>query len=179
MGKGVFGAWRTRHRIGSSTVSLSDKMDASESTSAGHIYRADQGNMPKVNSKILRQKFQAVASRLTRCGRGRAGWGFGKIGSDARRHLDTKQKAVFGRCWHEYEKVEAKERQKGGQGGVLLVETFPQGNGKSRDKAGCLSVLLTTGIWLVVVAAIEFCCQERSVATCCHFGMKVSAKRCN
>ena len=54
----------------------------------------------------------------------------------ARRHLDTKQKAVFGLVWSEYEKVEAKERQKGGQGGVLLPETFPEAKGDSRDKAG-------------------------------------------
>ena len=38
--------------------------------------------------------------------------------------------------WSEYEKVEAKERQKGGQGGVLLPETFPEAKGDSRDKAG-------------------------------------------
>jgi len=44
--------------------------------------------------------------------------------------------------------------------------------------SGCLSVLLTTGMWLVV-AEIEFCCQERSVTTCDHFGVKVSANQCN
>ncbi len=47
LGKGVFDAWRTRHRIGSNTVSLSDKMDASESTSAGHIYRWVKATCPK------------------------------------------------------------------------------------------------------------------------------------
>jgi protein gp37 len=57
----------------------------------------------------------------------------------ARRHLDTKQKAIFGRCWHEYEKVAAKERQAHGQTapGKTLPETLPEApKGDSRDKAG-------------------------------------------
>ena len=84
LGKGVFDAWRTRHRIGSSTVRLSDKMDASESTSAGDTYRADQGNMPKVNSKILRQKFSesGMLANLVPIAAVRGG-GLEKIGSDS------------------------------------------------------------------------------------------------
>ena len=51
----------------------------------------------------------------------------------------TTQKAVFGRCWHEYEMLAAKERQ-GTRNDLKpvgnMVETFPQSSGKSRDKAG-------------------------------------------
>ena len=58
----------------------------------------------------------------------------------ARRHLDTKQKAIFGHHWHEHEKVAAKERQAHGQTapGKTLEETFPQAlrEPQSRDKAG-------------------------------------------
>lgn len=52
----------------------------------------------------------------------------------ARRHLDTKRKAIFGARWQEYEKLAAKERQ-----GTRtdIKETFPEcSTGQSRDKAG-------------------------------------------
>lgn len=32
------------------------------------------------------------------------------------------------------EKVKARERQKGGRGGVLLTENFPEAKGESRDR---------------------------------------------
>jgi len=54
----------------------------------------------------------------------------------ARRHLVVGQLAMFGVKRKHHEAIAARERQKGGQGGVLLVETFPEANGKSRDKAG-------------------------------------------
>lgn len=56
----------------------------------------------------------------------------------ARRHLDTKQKAVFGLVWSEYEKLAAKERQHAGRpkAGKELKETFPEVPGQSRDLAG-------------------------------------------
>jgi len=55
----------------------------------------------------------------------------------ARRHLSTKQLAVFGLAWVEHEKQEAKKRQSELNGKTLLVETFPQAEtGKSRDKVG-------------------------------------------
>lgn len=57
----------------------------------------------------------------------------------ARRHLDTKRKAIFGDAWREHEQAEAKKRQAraGGDKSKALVETFPQAEtGKSRDKIG-------------------------------------------
>lgn len=55
-----------------------------------------------------------------------------------RRHLTTGQLAIFGVRWLEHEEGEAKKRQSHGQTapGKTLVETLPQANGKSRDKAG-------------------------------------------
>ena len=49
--------------------------------------------------------------------------------------LDTKQKAVFGLVWSEYEKLAAKERQVR-KPSDSVQETFPEQNGQSRDKAG-------------------------------------------
>lgn len=54
----------------------------------------------------------------------------------ARRHLEVGQKAAFAHARLEHEREEAKKRKQGGQGGVLLPETFPEAKGDSRDKAG-------------------------------------------
>lgn len=55
----------------------------------------------------------------------------------ARRHLDTKQKAIFGLAWKKAEQEEAKKRQIR-KPADSVVETFPQQNdtGKARDKIG-------------------------------------------
>jgi len=69
-------------------------------------------------------------------------WVISKNKNIDRRHLSPGQKAIFAAAWMEHETAAAKERQKGGQGGVLLEETFPQANGtnkrepQARDKAG-------------------------------------------
>jgi protein gp37 len=86
-------------------------------------------------------------NRLMACYRGNVEPRFTKTSSDpwdvafsrniARRHLSTKQLAVFGLAWVEHEKQEAKKRQSELNGKTLLVETFPQADtGKSRDKVG-------------------------------------------
>ena len=57
----------------------------------------------------------------------------------ARRHLDTKQKAIFGLAWKEYEQADAKKRQHVGRppkNVEEVVEIFPQDTGKARDKIG-------------------------------------------
>jgi phage N-6-adenine-methyltransferase len=54
-----------------------------------------------------------------------------------RRHMTTEQKAALGVSIKCYEAERARERQRGGQGGVLLMENFPEANeGTARDKAG-------------------------------------------
>lgn len=83
-------------------------------------------------------------NRLIACHDGKVEPRFRKVSTDpwrvayaeniARRHLDVKQKAVFGLAWKVWEAAEAKKRQ-----GTRtdIVETFPQGDtGKARDKAG-------------------------------------------
>ena len=52
----------------------------------------------------------------------------------ARRHLDTKQKAVFGLVWSEYEKLAAKERQ-GTRTDLTSGKHVPEVQ-RARDKAG-------------------------------------------
>jgi len=52
-----------------------------------------------------------------------------------RRNLNKSQRAVVGRRWKIYYSKFAKERQKGGQGGLLL-EPVPQAKIIARDKAG-------------------------------------------
>ena len=88
-------------------------------------------------------------NRLIACFKGKVEPRFKKVATDpwqiayaeniARRHLDTKQKAMFGEAWREDEKRKAKERLKTSTGGSnpQPVETFPQADtGKSRDKIG-------------------------------------------
>jgi hypothetical protein len=83
-------------------------------------------------------------NRLMACYRGKIEPRFTKTTSDpwevafskniARRHLSTKQLAVFGLAWVDHEKQQAKKRQ-----GTRtdIVETFPPSDtGKSRDKVG-------------------------------------------
>jgi protein gp37 len=84
-------------------------------------------------------------NRLMACYRGNVEPRFTKTSSDpwdvafsrniARRHLSTKQLAVFGLAWVEHEKQEAKKRMEQGRP-KEGVETFPQDIGKSRDKVG-------------------------------------------
>ena len=53
-----------------------------------------------------------------------------------RRHLTQGQRAFVAVGIEKYLAVEAKERQRGGQGGVLLREIMPEAKGKSSDQAG-------------------------------------------
>lgn len=53
-----------------------------------------------------------------------------------RRHLTTSQKAAIGVELKKHYAKLAKERQKCGQGGSLLVDNCPQAKGKARDEAG-------------------------------------------
>lgn len=83
-------------------------------------------------------------NRLIACHDGKVEPRFRKVSTDpwrvayaeniARRHLDAKQKAVFGYAWKAWEAAEAKKRQ-----GTRtdIPETFPESaTGDSRDKAG-------------------------------------------
>ena len=54
----------------------------------------------------------------------------------ARRHLDAKQKAVFGLVWSQYEKLAAKERQVRKPINSVPVTLPEQNSGEARDKAG-------------------------------------------
>jgi protein gp37 len=57
----------------------------------------------------------------------------------ARRHLDTKQRAIFGEAWREHEKEEAKKRHaalSGRPSDEKPKETFPWVKGQARDKIG-------------------------------------------
>ena len=52
-----------------------------------------------------------------------------------RRHLTESQRAMVGATLKRLLAVDAKERQRGGQGGVLLMANLPEAKGASRDKA--------------------------------------------
>ena len=52
-----------------------------------------------------------------------------------RRHLDASQRAMAAARLEPLYAAEAKERQRGGQGGALLVANLPEANGRARDKA--------------------------------------------
>ncbi len=52
-----------------------------------------------------------------------------------RRHLDASQRAMVGARLKEYYAAEARKRQRGGQGGVLLPANLPEAKGDAREKA--------------------------------------------
>lgn len=53
-----------------------------------------------------------------------------------RRHLTETQKSLVAAKAEEVYKAKAKQRQRGGQGGVLLKENLPEATGQARDQAG-------------------------------------------
>lgn len=55
-----------------------------------------------------------------------------------RRHLDTSQRALVAAKAKPMFEEEARKRQKGGQGGVLLVKKSTQAKGKARDQAAAV-----------------------------------------
>jgi N6-adenosine-specific RNA methylase IME4 len=55
-----------------------------------------------------------------------------------RRHLDTSQRALVAAKAKTMFEEEARKRQKGGRGGVLLVEKSTQAKGKARDQAAAV-----------------------------------------
>lgn len=65
-------------------------------------------------------------------------WDFVYSANAARRHMTVGQKAAYADARWEYERAEAKARQKTSTGGRTpqLVETLPQAEGKTRDKLG-------------------------------------------